>query len=123
MVKFGIHKKPISKSVGLCTLKEKDEAGWHFLELRMRGASLGGEEGRTETMVGLVAKKLVGGNEPLMESRGDDAGSKSKEEDAGGGDEEEEYKSFAESLSGLGEGPLFWNLLQHYPTQWIAGVK
>ena len=59
-VRFGVYKKPRSKTVGLCTLRETDDAGWHFLELRTRGGSVQGEESGEGRLVSSFAKKLVG---------------------------------------------------------------
>ena len=63
-VKFGVFKKPRSEKVGLCTLRQTDDAGWRFLELRTRGVVVGGEESGKEgkkRMLSSIAKKLVGG--------------------------------------------------------------
>ena len=63
-VEFGIFKKPRSKTAGLCTLKERDDVGWRFLELRTHGGVDGGdgsEEHGDKKMVSSIAKKVVGG--------------------------------------------------------------
>lgn len=75
-VEFGIFKKPRPKTAGLCTLKERDDAGWRFLELRTSGGVEGGEGSRDhgdEGMVSSIAKRVVVGSslaEP--ENSGDD---------------------------------------------------
>ena len=50
-VAFGVFKKPRSKTVGLCTLMERDEEGWGGRE------GMSGEEG----MVSYIAGRVVGG--------------------------------------------------------------
>lgn len=63
-VKDGVFKKPRSEMVGLCTIRERDDMGWHFLELRTRAVVVGGEEGGKDgdrRMVSSIAKKVVGG--------------------------------------------------------------
>lgn len=76
LIKHGIYKKPRSETVGLCTLKEKDDLGWSFLELRTRcvlaGDNGSGGSGRDgdKTMVTSIAKKVVGhDHSTLAESR------------------------------------------------------
>lgn len=65
LVNYGIYIKPRSKTVGLCTLKEKDDFEWHYLELRTRGGSGVVEakdvEGAKMEMVSSVAKKVAHG--------------------------------------------------------------
>ncbi len=62
-VRFGVYKKPRSKTVGLCTVRETDDAGWHFLELRTRGDfAQGDESGKAveKRLISSFAKRLVG---------------------------------------------------------------
>ena len=63
-VRFGIFKKPRSKTAGLCTLRETDDAGWRFLQLRTRGGVDGGEgsgEHGDRWMVSSIARRVIGG--------------------------------------------------------------
>lgn len=62
-MKYGVYKKPRSGTVGLCTLKQRNEAGWPLLELRTRVVSVKGEENGKDggkRMVSWIAKKVVG---------------------------------------------------------------
>ena len=62
-VRFGVYKKPRSKTVGLCTVRETDDTGWHFLELRTSGDFVHGDEsGKAveKRLMSSFAKRLVG---------------------------------------------------------------
>lgn len=61
-VQYGVYKKSASDTVGLCTLKERDDAGWPFLELRTRGGPVGGDDIMMECskkMMRSIAKRKV----------------------------------------------------------------
>ena len=90
-VKYGVFKKPRSKTVGLCTLKEKDDAGWRFLELRTRGGVVGGQGSRNggdQRMVSSIARRVVGG---VQMTHSDVAEPGKSREDDGRDEEEEEW--------------------------------
>ena len=99
-IKYGIHKRPRSKRIGLFTLKEKDDEGYHYLALRTHDAAVW-EESHPEfvagNMVNLIAKKLVGGK---LLGVPDPMGS-AQDDEGGDGDEDEEHKSFAECLESI----------------------
>lgn len=73
-VKDGVYKKPRSKMAGLCTVRETDDAGWHFLELRTRGDfTQGGESGKAvaKRLIISFAKRLVGQVKSTLLSAGE----------------------------------------------------
>lgn len=91
-VEFGVFKKPRSKTAGLCTLKERDDSGWRFLELRTRGGVDGGDgsgEHGDQRMVSSIAKRVVSGVQITRSSVAEpgetrDDGSRSEDEDERG---------------------------------------
>ncbi|KAL9071461.1 MAG: hypothetical protein Q9161_004178 [Pseudevernia consocians] len=92
-IKFGVFKKPRSEKVGLCTLKQTDDAGWRFLELRTRGVNVGGGEcGKDgeKSMISSVAKRLIGGVRSTLLSAAESE--RLKEDDAGKEEGKEERK-------------------------------
>ena len=115
VIKYGIHKRPRSKTVALCTLKANDEAGWKYLALRTKSAAVRGKtdpKAAKNRMLSFAARKvgadgaqstLSGVAIPMASTRngGAAAGDPGKKGDKGRAREPEGCKSFAELLQSL----------------------
>ena len=112
VIKYGIYKRPRSKTIALCTLKANDEAGWKYLELRAKRAAVREQadpKAAKNRMVSFVARKVVADGAqstpfgvmiPKESTQNDGAATAGdgKTEDEGGARELERCKSFAELL-------------------------
>lgn len=116
VIKYGIHKRPRSKTIALCTLKANDEAGWKYLELRTKSAAVRRKtdpKAARNRMLSFAARKVLADGArstlsrvaiPMASTRNDGAaagGDHGKKGDKGGAREPEGCKSFAELLESL----------------------